>query len=344
MATTKLPDTMRSAQWTLYPIESSLTINAHTPLPKNANALPKNSTLVKIAYASVNPVDYKMAEFTVARYLAMGRGPWIPCCDFSGTVVATTCSHVKAGDRVVGWTAIPKFNTLAEYAVVEGAENVGKIPDNADLKVAATLGVAGQTAMQSIAPFVKPGSKVLINGASGGTGTFGIQIAKILKCSVTAICSGANAQLCKDLGADTVIDYRSVDAVHQLQKENVQYDLIVDNVGIGGDVYANSQSYLKESGKYVTIAAGPNLASLLGMLKTFLLPRWLGGTPRNSVLIACTPNSAELSQLAEWVQDGSLKPYIENVYSLENSASAFSRIKSGRTRGKLVIEVSSSST
>ncbi|TVY47239.1 Zinc-type alcohol dehydrogenase-like protein [Lachnellula occidentalis] len=103
------------------------------------------------------------------------------------------------------------------------------------------------TALHCIAPYVKEGFKVVINGASGGTGTFGIQIAKIMECTVTAICSGANVELCKSLGADNVIDYKSNDVIQELKKGGLQYDLIIDNVAVGGSIYTESHHYLKET-------------------------------------------------------------------------------------------------
>ncbi|KAI9748555.1 MAG: hypothetical protein M4579_007191 [Chaenotheca gracillima] len=339
MAAADLPKQMRSAQWTTVPIESSLKVS-ETPLPKNADSLPKDSALVKISYASINPVDYKVPELGLARYAAMGSGPWTPASDYAGTVVSTNLPHVKPGDKVAGCTPVPKFGTLAEYAVVEGAANVTKLPDGVSLKDAATLPVAAQTAMQCLAPNVKKGSKVIIHGASGGTGTFGIQIAKILGCSVTAICSGPNVELCKSLGADEVIDYKSSDVTEELKKGGLQYDLVVDNVATGGPIYTQSHQFLKETGQYVTIAAAPNLSSVFSMVKTMALPGLLGGGKRKAGFVGRKPDSEELIKLAGWIKDGSMKPYIEKEYTLDESADAFKRLKSGRTRGKLVIKVS----
>jgi NADPH:quinone reductase-like Zn-dependent oxidoreductase len=338
MAAANLPDQMRSAQWTTAPIESSLEVNQITPLPSNAHPLAKNSALVRISFASINPVDYKVPEFGPARF-AMGNRPWIPGCDYAGTVIITNLPHVKPGDKVAGCTPLPKFGTLAEYVVIEGAENISKLPDGVDLKDAATLAVAAQTAMQSIAPYVKEGSNVVINGASGGTGTFGIQISKILGCTVTAVCSGPNVELCKSLGADNVIDYKSTDVIQELKKGGLQYDLIVDNVAVGGPIYTKSHYYLKETGQYVTIAAGPDLSSLVGMMKIIAQPAWLGGGRRRSGFVGRKADSEELVKLAGWVRDGKLKPLIEKVYSLSEAKDAFERLKSGRTRGKLVIKV-----
>ncbi|KAF2669622.1 NAD(P)-binding protein [Microthyrium microscopicum] len=340
MSESNIPDQMRSAQWTTAPIESSLKVNPTTPLPKDARSLPKDSALVRISFASLNPVDYKLPEFGPARFAAMGKGPWIPASDYAGTVVTTNLPHLKPGDKVAGCTAAPKFGTLAEYAVIEGAENVAKLPDGVDLKDAATLGVAAQTAMQCIAPYVNSGSKIIINGASGGTGTFGIQLARILGCTVTAICSGPNVELCKSLGADNVIDYKSTDVIEELKKDGLQYDLIVDNVTMAGPIYSNSHHYLETTGKYVTIAGGPDTSSLIGIAKMMAQPTWLGGGQRKAAFVGRKADSEELVKLAGWIKDGKLKPFIEKVYSLDQAGDAFERMKTGRTRGKLVIQVS----
>lgn len=285
-------------------------------------------------------MDYKAPEFAFGRYMAMGKGPWIPACDYAGTVVTTNLPHVQPGNKVAGCTAVPIFGTLAEYAVIEGAENVAKLPEAVDLKDAATLAVAAQTAMHSIVPYVKEGSKVIIYGASGGTGTFGIQIAKILGCIVTAVCSGPKVELCKSLGADNVIDYKSNDVMQELKKGGLQYDLIVDNVAVGGPIYTESHHYLKKTGRYVTIAAGPDLSSVIGMVQIMAQPACLGSSRRISGFVGRKSDGEELVKLACWVRDGKLKPFIEKVYSLDEAAGAFKQLKSGRTCGKLVVKVS----
>lgn len=339
MAAAKIPSTMRAAQWSVAPMESSLRLNNAVPVPVQGKPLPKNAALVKVAYASLNPVDYKVPDFRLARLTMLGKAPWIPGCDFAGTVVETTLSHVKPGDRVFGYLNLPAFGTLAEYVIVEGAENVAKVPDGVGLEDAAALGVAAQTALQAIAPFVEKDSKVLINGGSGGTGMFEIQFAKLHGCEVTAICSGANVEFCKSLGADHVIDYRAVNVTEELRKQGQQYDYIVDNITIGGPVYTHSANYLKPDGLYNTIAAGPNLHTLVGFFKIFLRPAWLGGVRRKAGQVLCQPKASELTDIACQFRDGKLKTSVEEIYSLEHAAAAFARLKSRRVRGKLLIKI-----
>lgn len=196
---------------------------------------------------------------------------------------------------------IPKFGTLAEFAVVEGAENVCQIPDGVSMEDASTIAVAGQMAMQCLEPYVSKGSKVVVNGASGGTGTYGIQLAKILGCHVTAICSGRNAELCKRLGADEIIDYTTADVLKELQRSGTGYDLIVDNITVGGQLYSSSHTFLKETGRYATIAAGPDMSTIVGLLKMKAQPSCLGGGQRRAVLVGRKSSCEEFIKLAGWI-------------------------------------------
>jgi NADPH:quinone reductase-like Zn-dependent oxidoreductase len=113
----------------------------------------------------------------------------------------------------MGCTPILKFNTLIKYAVIKGAKNVTKLLKGVDLKDTATLAVAAQTAIQSIKLYIKEGFRVIIYNRSGNTGTFDIQIAKIISCIITAICSGLKVKLYKSLNTDNIINYKSTDMI-----------------------------------------------------------------------------------------------------------------------------------
>ncbi|EGP83461.1 uncharacterized protein MYCGRDRAFT_88157 [Zymoseptoria tritici IPO323] len=157
---------MKASQWTTTSggIEKTLKYTTSAKLPKNANNLPAKSTLVKVSHASINPVDYKLAELPIInRFFTK---PAIPGLDYAGTVVATTLPHLKPGDRVFGKSQPLAFGSTAEYLVISGADGCVALPDEVSFEQAACVGVAGLTAYESIAPFVKPGSKVLINGGS----------------------------------------------------------------------------------------------------------------------------------------------------------------------------------
>jgi NADPH:quinone reductase-like Zn-dependent oxidoreductase len=334
-----LPSTMRAVQWTSITggIEKNLNVNTTAPVP----AVPTNSTgpstLVKVAYSSINPVDYKLPELSVFRALKMST-PAIPAGDFAGTVVHTNLPGFSPGDQVFGRSDPPYFGALAEYVLANGRENVVKLPEGVSMQDAATLGVAGLTAYQCIAPYIKEGSKVFINGGSGGTGTFGIQIAKILGCRVTTTCSSANVELYRALGADEVIDYKTTDVVKHLQRQGSQYDLLVDNVG-SLEVYWNAHDYLKADGLYINIAGTATLAHVVNVLKVSYLPAWLGGGQRAAMFLRRESNADDFAKVAQWIAEGKLRPVVEKVYGFDESAEAFARLKTGRSRGKLVVKV-----
>lgn len=328
-----LPTSMKAAQWssTSGGIDKNMKVES-VPLPKKAGSLPKDSTLVKVAYTTLNPVDYKIPEFA-------GRfGPKITCVDFAGTVVSSTLPHLKPGEPVFGKTDPPVCGALAEYVISADPRATVPVPDGVSLKEASTLGVCGLTAYQSIGPYVKEGDKIFINGGSGGTGTFGIQIAKALGCSVTTTCSGPNVDLCKSLGADEVIDYRTTNVIDHLKRQGTQYDLIVDNIG-QPDIYWNAHHYLKPSGLYATIAGNLTISYIMSLMMVLLLPTFLGGGQRKSKFVTVVSNAAEYAQLASWMKEGKVKPVIDKELPLEEAGQGFTMLKTGRQRGKIIIKV-----
>jgi NADPH:quinone reductase-like Zn-dependent oxidoreductase len=334
-----LPSTMRAVQWTSTAggIERNIKITTKAPVPTAPTDSAGPTTLVKVTYSSINPVDYKLPEFALFRALKMST-PAIPAGDFAGFVVQTNLPGLKCGDRVFGRSDPPHFGALAEYVIVNGRENVVKLPEGVSMEDAATLGVAGLTAYQCIAPYTKEGSKVFINGGSGGTGSFGIQIAKILGCRVTATCSGANIELCQSLGADEVIDYRTTDVVKHLQRQGTQYDLLVDNVG-SLELYWNAHDYLKAEGLYINIAGTATLTHVVNVLKVSYLPTWLGGGQRAAMFLRRKSSEADFAKIAQWIAEDKLRPVIEKIYALDEAAEAFARLKTGRSKGKMVIKV-----
>ncbi|KAK6435380.1 hypothetical protein LTR95_008432 [Oleoguttula sp. CCFEE 5521] len=337
MAST-LGNTMRAATWKSNAggLPKNIYINSSYPLPKAAESLPAGSTLVKVAYASLNPVDLKIAEAPIIGRALLARG--VPGSDFSGTVVQSTLPHLKPGDQVYGFTDLPKFGACAEYLIAPKS-NIVKIPQGVSLEQAAPLAIAGLTAYQTVAPFVRPGDKVLINGGSGGVGANTVQIAKALGCHVTATCSGANVEFVKSLGADEVIDYRTNDLVATLTRSGVQFDHIIDNVFADAKLYWSAHKYLKPGKQYVTIAGSPKLSVIRDMLSIYLWPKFLGGGQRHFGFVTCTSKVEEHEIVANMVKDGKVKVEIEKVYALEETGKAYERLASGRVRGKLVVKV-----
>lgn len=334
---------MTRAEWSVPTggIEHNIKFNPKSLLPKKAHYLPEDSVLIKVAYATVNPADYKFPDIPILNRIVFSK-PATPGLDCAGTVIKSTRSDLKPGDHVAVKFTPTSEGTLAEYIVAQGKEVCAKIPEGVSLEQASALGVCGLTSYQCIAPYVKDGSKVLINGGSGGTGTFGIQIAKNLGCYVTATCSGANADLCKSLGADEVIDYRTTDVVSQLKRSGTQYDLIVDNV-FTPDIYWNSADYLKPNCYYITPAGDAKWSVIWSLLQILLLPSWLGGGSRPAKFAGVQPKAQDFTTLGGWMAERKLKTVIEKTYNLKETGEALARQRTGHVRGKLVVEVTGDS-
>ena len=213
-----------------------------------------NQILVKVRAVSVNPLDWHFMEGTpyLGRPMAFGfLKPTITRLgvDYAGTVeaVGKNITEFKPGDEVYG----NKFGAFAEY-IVATDKAVALKPANLTFEQAASLPVAAITALQALRDTgkIQPRQKVLINGASGGVGTFAVQIAKNFGAEVTGVCSGRNVELVRSLGADHVIDYTKED----FTKGTVHYDLILDNVG--NQPLAGFRRVLSPTGKYVVVGGG----------------------------------------------------------------------------------------
>jgi len=238
-------------------IEKNLVLKENVPLPS-----PKpDQHLVQVIAASLNPVDYKGAEHPLIGWLAIPK-PATPGNDFSGVMVTPAVgSPYRAGDIVHGCSGDNLFagGAIREYTLVK-AKYLFPVPEEIDVLEAASIPVAGISAYQSIVPLVKNGDKIFINGGSGGTGIFAIQIAKIVGCHVTVSCSSANAELCKSLGADVVIDYTKGNVLQALVNTGVTYDYVVDNVGLDKELIWKSYLYTKPQAVYTMVGGTPALS------------------------------------------------------------------------------------
>lgn len=325
---TSLPISMRAAQYKTASsgLEKTIQVN-QAPVP---TILGDDHTLVRVAYSSLNPVDYKVAE-TIGHYVF--RKPATPGLDFSGTVIKTNRKDLALGERVFGNTTPAAFGALAEYLVV--GKGVVALPNGASLNQAACVGVAGLTAYQSIVPYAP--RKIFINGGSGGTGTFGIQIAKNIGSYVVTSCSTDNIQLCKDLGADEVIDYRTQDLISELRKH--QFDLIVDNVFSSADIYWHSHEFLNPNGRYLTVGGAISVSILWNFMKVFLIPGFLGGGKRPFTFFSLDVKQEELAAIGGWMAEGKVRAVIDEAFDLIDIGKAFAKLKRGRTKGKIVINI-----
>lgn len=321
-------------------LENTLTLATALDTPK-----PKaDEHLVRILAVSLNPLDHKVAEIPFLHRFLVPK-PAIPGTDFCGQIVTPASgANLKEGQLIFGVSSKQIFagKALAEYAAVPVASTAA-VPEGLNPAEAAGIPIAGLTAYQSIIPYVKAGSRVFINGGSGGTGTFAIQIAKQAGAHVTTSCSAANVELCKSLGADEVVDYRSqdLDAVLRKQaKETAPFDLIVDNVGADYDLFFQTQECLAVDGRFVLVAAAPSLALVGFMLKAALLPGFLGGRKRKLVSQFTDCNrEGEYHQIAQWVAEKKVKVVVDSAFAFEDAKEAVKRLKSHRARGKVVVDV-----
>jgi NADPH:quinone reductase-like Zn-dependent oxidoreductase len=298
-----------------------------------------NQLLVKVRAISVNPLDWHFMEGTpyLGRPLAFGfLKPDVQRLgvDYAGTVeaVGKNITEFKPGDEVYG----NKFGAFAEYVVATDKALALK-PANLTFEQAASLPVAAITALQALRDNgkIQAGQKVLINGASGGVGTFAVQIAKTFDAEVTGVCSGRNVELVRSLGADHVIDYTKEDFTNRAER----YDLILDNVG--NQPLSGFRRVLTPNGKYVAIGGGGVNDSrwtgpLVGVIKMLMLKPFV--TQEMSMMLA-DMNRKDLTILADLIQTGKVKPVIDRTYPFSQLPEAMRYLEEGHARGKVVLTV-----
>ncbi|PYJ09680.1 MAG: hypothetical protein DMF06_09160 [Verrucomicrobia bacterium] len=299
-----------------------------------------NQVLVKVRAVSINPYDWHFMEGIpyIARLLAFGPlKPTSPRLgvDFAGTVeaVGKSVTQFKPGDEVFGG----KGGAWAEYLVISEKFLVMK-PANISFEQAGVVQIAGLTALQGLRDKgkVQPGQKVLINGASGGVGTFAVQIGKHLGAHVTGVCSGRNAELVRSLGADQVVDYTKED----FTKTGQRYDVIIDNVG--NRSLSECRSVLTPNGKYVLIGGGGvndnRWTGPIGVVIKTLL--WRPFISQEMKMMVADVNKDDLTFLADLMQSGKVTPVVDKTYPLSEIRDAIRYVETGRARGKVAVTLS----
>jgi NADPH:quinone reductase-like Zn-dependent oxidoreductase len=317
-----------------YGVANLKLVDIEKPLPND------DQILVRVRAASVNPYDWHFVEGTPYVIRAMGIGLRKPKdvrlgVDFAGTVEAAgkNVTQFKPGDEVFGG----RSGAFAEYVCPRAAGSVALKPAGVTFEQAASINIAGITALQAVRDKgkVQPGQKVLINGASGGVGTFAVQIAKSFGADVTGVCSGRNIDLVRSLGADHVIDYTKED----FTKGDQKYDVMLDNVA--NHSLSECRRVLTPNGIYVLIGGGgANEQGLLGGLanafKAALLSRFVS---QKMGMMMAEPTNKDLTLLAEMVVSGKLKPVIDRTYKLDQLPDAIRYVEQGHARGKVVVTV-----
>jgi NADPH:quinone reductase-like Zn-dependent oxidoreductase len=297
--------------------------------------------LVKVRAASVNPLDWHFVEGTPYFMRAIGGGLRKPKdtrlgVDFAGTVeaVGKNVTKFKPGDEVFGG----RTGAFAEYVCVRESRAVALKPANITFEQAASVPIAAITALQGVRDKgnVQPGQKVLINGASGGVGTFAVQIAKSVGADVTGVCSTRNLDMVRSLGADHVIDYTKED----FTKGDQRYDVILDNVA--NRSLSECRRVLNPDGTYVLIGGGgANEGRWLGpglthAIKAMVLSKFVS---QKMGMMLAELNQKDLAALADLMQSGKVTPVIDRTYKLSELPQAIQYLEQGHARGKVVIAV-----
>jgi NADPH:quinone reductase-like Zn-dependent oxidoreductase len=299
-----------------------------------------DQVLVRVRAASVNPYDWHFVEGSPKIMRGMIGGLRKPKdtrlgVDFAGTVeaVGKNVTQFKPGDEVFGG----KGGAFAEYVTPRADRAVALKPANVTFEEAAAVNIACLTALQGIRDKgqVQPGQKVLINGASGGVGTFAVQIAKIFGADVTGVCSTRNVDLVKSLGADHVIDYTKEDYAKSDQK----YDVILDNVA--NHSLSENRKLLPANGKYVLIGGGSAnqqgwIGSLGKPLKALIMKPFVS---QQMGMMMAEMKQSDLQYFADQMQNGKLKSVIDRTYKLSEIQQAIAYVEEGHARGKVILVV-----
>ena len=192
-------------------------------------------------------------------------------------------------------------------------------------------------------PYIHADSRVFLNGGSGGVGTYGIQIAKTVGAHVTVSCSARNADLCRSLGADEVLDYTKRPLLDQLRDASAAadhpFDHVVDNVFSDPALIFQAPAYTVPSAKFVEVASAPTLAFMRFALTAKILPGFLGGGRRSLDIHLTNIRRESFEQIASWLADGKIKPVTDQVFPMDDAVEAFKRLKSGRASGKVIVDV-----
>ena len=293
-----------------------------------------DEVLLRVHATSVNPVDWHFMRGSPFIMRLMGIGLLKPKrrvlgIDVAGRVeaVGKNVKQFQPGDEVFGWSK----GTFAEYVSVSQGELAPK-PDNLTFEQAAAVPLAGLTALQGLRDKgqVRPGQKVLIIGASGGVGTFAVQIAKSFGAEVTGVCSTRNLEMVRSIGADRVIDYTQEDFTRIGQR----YDLIFQLAGSRSPL--DCRRALTREGTLVQCSGTGRFAGIDRLIKALLLSPFVSQRLRTFI---ATNNTEDLVVLKELIEAGKITPVIDRSHELSEVPEAIRYLEEGHARGKVTITV-----
>ncbi|GAA3442751.1 NAD(P)-dependent alcohol dehydrogenase [Planomonospora venezuelensis] len=301
-------------------------------------AVGADDVLIRVRAASVNPLDWHNMRgkpyfarlqmgLTRPRHTALGA-------DLAGVVesVGRDVTAFRPGDEVYGGCGldlVPGTTGLAEYACLRQDGMLCRMPAGLTFEQAAAVPVAALTALQVLRDKgrIRRGHRVLINGASGGVGTFAVQIAKAMGAEVTGVCSTGNTELVRSIGADHVVDYTKEDYTRAGKRYDVVFDLVANR-----GLLANRR-VLAPTGVFVEGAPskGQWVGPVLGIVKVMMMPRM--------AFFLSHTSADDLAVMSGFIESGKVTPVIDRTYSLDEAAEAVRYLERGRARGKVVVTV-----
>lgn len=301
------------------------------PVPK------ENQVLIKIHAASLNAADWHLMRGRPFLMRLVFGGIFNPKfkilgADIAGTVdtVGSNIKRFKPGDEVFGDISSSGWGAFAEFAAVKEDTLVLK-PTRLSFEEAAAIPLASVTALQALRDTgkIKAGQEVLINGSSGGVGTFAIQIAKNFGANVTAVCSTTKVELARSLGADKVIDYKSEDFTQSGQL----YDLILDIAAFRP--LSDHKRILKPGGAYVLVGGAAGQAMRVMAFGAIMS---MTGNKKISGMMA-KPNSGDLTIIKDLIEKGKISPVIDRKYPFQELPEAMRYLEEGHARGKIIVSI-----
>lgn len=289
------------------------------PTPK------EDEVLIKVKAVSLNATDYR------SMMLKMIPKNKIFGADIAGIIeaVGSKCHMFRVGDEVLGDLSNSGFGGLAEYATAKETAIIKK-PINMSFEVAASIPMAGTTALQGIRDIgkIKPKQSILIYGSGGGVGTFAVQLATYFEAQITAVCGSSNVDLMNELGAQQVLDYqKDIVKIHK-----AYYDVIL---AINGHQSLSTyRKFLRKSGRLVVMGG-----SLSQILKAMLFGWIYSFSSKKVFLLKSVPNQNDLMFLADRVEQGDIRPILERIIPLEEVPNAFFELAKGHARGKIIVAI-----
>jgi NADPH:quinone reductase-like Zn-dependent oxidoreductase len=283
---------------------------------------------IRVSATSINPIDWKLHS-GMLRWVKPLRFPSMPCFDFAGTITVTGADVMgwTAGDRVFGMLPINGLGAAAEYVAVD-SHYACRMPEGLSFENMAGLPLAGMTALQGLRDQgeLKPGHTLLVIGAAGEVGHYAVQIGRLLGAQVTTLSGPGNLAFCRELGAETALDYNQANP--SLAKAG--FDVILDCSG--HSPFSRWQHSLAPRGRYVALLPSVSVGLAALRLKLF--------SPQRIRLTLVRSQQDDLAWLANEVSAGRLKTVIDEVFPLERLADALKKSQGGHARGKIIVSLS----